>query len=221
MRLAGLGTAPTPTHHPLEKVRDRCKRLSESAAPGVAKGELEPYSAATLTQLQNRQKRPFDHLLTGLLLVALLGLAYSLSRPTPSLRGSVVEPFSLPLIANSGSKTLTVPGNDVLVLEFFASWCRACRSELPRAEARGREANVAFVSVSLDDGAAAAGSAASAWRLTSPVAFDEAGTARRAFDIQTLPTMVIVSPQGEVTGWFRGSPSQADFTEAIARARGM
>lgn len=154
------------------------------------------------------------------MVLALVGIALVVSRrPSASMQGAVVEPFALPLVANAPTERLMVPGDDVLVLEFFASWCRACRTELPRAQVRGRALPVQFVAISLDDTPDAAKSIIDAWGLTAPIAFDDQGVAQRAFGIQTLPTLVVLSSQGVVTGWFDRSPSDEALRDAVVQAR--
>ena len=154
------------------------------------------------------------------MVLAMLAIAVVVSTPSrQSMQGAVVEPFSLPLIANAPAGDQAVPGGEVLVLEFFATWCGACRAELPRAQARALQADVQLIAISLDDTAQAASGVVKRWGLTSPVAFDERGIAQRTFRIQGLPTMVVLSAGGVVTGWFTGSPSDEAFLAALSQAR--
>lgn len=74
---------------------------------------------------------------------------------TPSSSNTTRTAFSLPALNGSGRVTLTQFRGKPTVVNFFASWCSACDSELPgfKAEADALKGRVNFVGVdSLETG---------------------------------------------------------------------
>lgn len=86
----------------------------------------------------------------------------------------------------------------VVVLSFWASWCGPCEAELPALaglyEARGRDFEVLAVSLDQDEEDAAA--RAMAARLGLPFAVGRSREVGRAFEIEAMPTTVVLGPDG-------------------------
>lgn len=106
-----------------------------------------------------------------------------------------------------------------VVVNFWASWCVACRSEMPMlaAEARRLDNRVVFVGVDENDerGGALALMVGSA--TPYPSAFDPQGSQSAPYGLVGLPTTVFVSPRGEIVGRALGELRRAALEEGLAR----
>jgi len=99
---------------------------------------------------------------------------------------------------------LTSLTGNVVLLNFWATWCGACVEELPSLDRLGRrlaaEPGIRLLAVSLDEGLSPA-SLGSSWKkagLTLPVALDETGRVGALFGIQVLPTTFVIDKVGRV-----------------------
>lgn len=119
--------------------------------------------------------------------------------------------------------TLDGPPGEVIVLNFWASWCPPCRAEAPAlsaVHARLRSAGDGrIVALNMDrDGAARAGDHAARLGLDVDV-----GVARdehtKAFQVSKLPTTYVIAPDGRVVRSFVGEVTERALDAAIARAR--
>ena len=134
----------------------------------------------------------------------LLGLAYKLVQPRggPSI-GLVAPSISAPLL-NGGTFDLAAHSGHVVVLDFWATWCPPCRRSLPalqRLHERYKDSkDVVVISVSQDKGAQASDRVRkylSDRGFTFPVIIDPSGIASR-YGVSTIPTMVVIDPEGTV-----------------------
>jgi cytochrome c biogenesis protein CcmG, thiol:disulfide interchange protein DsbE len=95
-------------------------------------------------------------LMAGLAFVALLGFGMTRDpRVIPSpLVGEPAPAFNLPLLDRTDSVSLEGLAGNVVVMNFWASWCLACRAEHPalvRAWDRYRDRGVVLVGVLYQD----------------------------------------------------------------------
>ena len=90
----------------------------------------------------------------------------------------------------------------VVVLDFWASWCKPCRAQSPIVDAVAKKFEsdeVMVVGVNTGD----TRRLAQAFLKEHPVSYasviDEEGTTSRAFGVTTLPTIVVIDRQGRIT----------------------
>lgn len=110
----------------------------------------------------------------------------------------------------------------VTVLAFWATWCPACRAEGPalaRLHQRIAPEGDSVVGLSLDDAPLESiASAARGLGMTYPIAKGtRADTAR--FEVDLLPTIVVVAPDGRVSESFSGTVGETRLFEAVEAAR--
>lgn len=133
--------------------------------------------------------------------------------------GSAAQDFDLPLVAvdDEGHRTfsLTEYSGKPLLIEVFASWCGVCRRSAPTlARAHDRHGDVlAFVGVSVDDDFAAAERMKRDWTIPYPVAHDADGSFARAYQINVLPTFILVDAAGQIREVSTGAPSEDELDE--------
>jgi peroxiredoxin len=133
--------------------------------------------ALTYELRPNREKMQHD---------ALIG------RPAPDFLPSVQSGKKLPRI--SGLK------GQVVVLDFFATWCGPCKETMPHIEQlhqRLGKQGVVVIGVSHEAPAIVAG-AGPRFHLSYPLASDDDEAVSGAYQVFALPTMVVIDRQGVV-----------------------
>ena len=131
----------------------------------------------------------------------------------PSLPGlSAGAPLlDLGLGEGAAGKLVSTPGDDPLLVAFFASWCTSCRRELPALQREAAERGVALVGVSVDDHGSAPQVPAFVKQLglEFPWARADHAAARALFGEKvTLPTLVLLDGKRRVQDSAVGSSRQ-------------
>jgi len=166
----------------------------------------------------------------GLVLALLAGFALLPRVFTPRIREA--PDFNLAVVANGAGlgpaladdKTLSLSelrGSAVL-LDFWATWCAPCRAQAPivdQLSRRWHDKGVVVVGVNTDlpdqgDPRAFAMSHG----LTYPIVHDATGEASRAFAVESLPTLVVVSRTGKITAVRTGVTDDAELERLIRQA---
>lgn len=89
----------------------------------------------------------------------------------------------------------------VVLLDFWASWCIPCRRSFPEVEALHRELQakgLAVIAVNVDEQQKNAYTFLEQYPHTMTVAFDPKGAAAQAFDLQAMPSSMILDRHGRV-----------------------
>ena len=90
---------------------------------------------------------------------------------------------------------------EVVVLNFWASWCRPCRWEMPAFERMYQEygdKGVMFVGVAISDDLANAQAFADEVGVTYPIGADFAGRIARVYRPTTMPTTFFIDREGVI-----------------------
>ncbi|MGH9065684.1 MAG: redoxin domain-containing protein [Acidimicrobiales bacterium] len=115
--------------------------------------------------------------------------------------GATAPGFSLPYLAGGeGHLGLASLRGRYAVVNFWASTCTVCRTELPALEAAYQEvgSHVAFVGVDVSDSPGAARAMAQRAGITYALLKDAGGAAAAQERITGLPFTVILGPQGRI-----------------------
>ena len=90
---------------------------------------------------------------------------------------------------------------EVVLINFWATWCGPCRQEMPLLDqlyAKYRLAGLVLLSVNIDEEQAPAAEMARTLEVTYPVLFDARKDVSRAYDVGTMPLTVLVDREGVV-----------------------
>jgi peroxiredoxin len=135
--------------------------------------------------------------------------------------------FSVPTL-EGGRLGLADFRGRVVLLNFWATWCPPCVTELPameRLHQRHLARGFTVLAVSLDTlGAPAVAAFVRERGLTFPVGLDPASDVARAYGVRALPTTALLDRQGRALGVAVGprewdSPDGDALVEALLRAR--
>ena len=127
------------------------------------------------------------------------------------------------LLTGAGSFASNEHLGDVLVVNFWASWCPPCVSETPQFELvaeheRSMHAPVLFVGVNTKDSKSKARSFISDARVSYPVIFDEpgqVGVQLGGLPTNGLPYTVVFDKHGRAAGLYLGPMTPKDLEPVI------
>jgi peroxiredoxin len=133
-----------------------------------------------------------------------------------ALQGEPAPAFRRPTLAGGMFDSAEARGR-VVVVKFFAQYCRPCQRTLPAAERLHRRApDVMFVGIAEDDDPAAARAEVARHGLTFPVIHDAGNVLAGRFRVTEMPATFVLDRMGRVA--WRGGPEQPDG--ALAQAIG-
>jgi thiol-disulfide isomerase/thioredoxin len=150
-----------------------------------------------------------------------LGIAGLKAAPPPVLHaGTAAPPFSLPRLGGGTPVTLTSFRGSPVIVNFFASWCPDCRSELAAIGSVAAQNNgrVAVVGVDSNDGnGAAAARLLTAAHAAYPVGVDTSAKVASKYLLTALPVTYFVNAKGRIVGSALGPQSVASLRRWFAR----
>lgn len=130
--------------------------------------------------------------------------------PVGPHEGKRAPAMRLPRLDGATFELSAAPDTPVMLV-FWASWCGPCRREATEVAeiVRSYGSRVAVVSINSGEDPTKAALAAKEWGMTWMVALDAQGAASQAYEVQALPTVVVVDRQGIVRYRGNGMPSDA------------
>ncbi len=112
------------------------------------------------------------------------------------------------LRSNSGKNLkLSEYRGQVVMINFWATWCAPCRQELPhlnRLYEQYRKAGFMLLGVNVDDNVKAAQAMTEHLRVRFPVLYDTAKQVSKRYDVDAMPMTLIVDRDGKVQYLHRG-----------------
>lgn len=154
-----------------------------------------------------RGQRLLDVTITVVMVLLFLGAGWSMwgsghgatvqsaGRPLP---GQPAPDFKLNLL-EGGVFSLAAARGQIVVANFWASWCPACQEEMPALEALWQEyqgRNVRWVGIAYRDQAADVRAALARYGTTYPVGLDDGDRIATQYGITGVPETFIIAPDG-------------------------
>ena len=125
--------------------------------------------------------------------------------------------FTLTDLDGNEVKLSDLEGQKV-VLNFWATWCGPCRSEIPELAAfQAAHPDVKLLGISVDERLSAEGVARVAERLGAryPILHDPYGAAGTPYGVNTLPTTFVVDEGGDIVDTRVGAVSQRGLERMV------
>ena len=144
---------------------------------------------------------------------------------TPSQTGSsssgFAPGFELTDVMNGNEISLEDYRGKVVLIDFWATWCRPCRMEIPhfielREELHGEGFEIIGVSVDRKPGVVKP--FAEEWKINYPVVVDAGAVSTAYGGIRSSPTAFLVDRKGKIIDTFVGYRPKVVFEQAIRRA---
>jgi len=137
--------------------------------------------------------------------VVLLVVTATASGKMPAV-GAPAPDFTLRSSTGKNLKLSEYRGR-VVMINFWATWCAPCREELPhlnRLYQQYRRAGFVLLGVNIDDNPKSAQAMATHVKLAFPVLFDTGKQVSKRYDVDAMPSTLIIDRDGKVQYVHRG-----------------
>ena len=161
-------------------------------------------------------------------LIAALGVGAGvllvwLAEGPPALlgRGSDAPDFDLPRLAGGAPASLSGLRGRVVLLNFWATWCKPCEDEMPAMERLYRtlsDSGFELIAISVDDDRALVERFASRLGLSFPILLDPQHEAATAYQTFRFPESLLVGRDGVIVERYIG-PKDWDAAAYVTRIR--
>ena len=131
----------------------------------------------------------------------------SSSVPDPVDRGSTAPAFALPKLPGPGDLSLVELRGQVVLLNFWATWCEPCEREMPEMERlyeRLRPAGLRMVAVSVDDSEAVVAQFQRRFALSFDVLWDPEKRVSDTYQAYKYPETLLIGRDGVVVERYIG-----------------
>lgn len=127
------------------------------------------------------------------------------------------------LKSNTGSNIrLAEQRGNVVMLNFWASWCTPCRQEMPHLNALSEQYSALgfkLLGINVDENPQAANRAIDELKVAFPVLFDSDSSTADLLAVDAMPTTIIIDKDGNIRHWHRGYQSgyEVSYAKQIAQ----
>lgn len=119
-------------------------------------------------------------------------------------------------LLNEGTATVGDFLDRPVVLNFFASWCPPCITEMPALESvQQQRADITVVGLAYNDTPTRAREIVADTGVTYPTGTDPGSAIGNAYGIQNMPTTLFITPDGQVAYRHTGGLTADQITEHI------
>ncbi|HSN71363.1 MAG TPA: TlpA disulfide reductase family protein [Steroidobacteraceae bacterium] len=151
-------------------------------------------------ELQKAGKTTGWRALAVALLIGTAALAGASSGPRPA------PDFTLP-VRDGGQISLGELEGQVVMINFWASWCAPCRQEFPLLEQmqqRYESLGFTILGVNVEENTADAERWLAGTDVSFPILFDRENSVSKLYDVHAMPSTVFVDRTGQVRYLHRG-----------------
>jgi thiol-disulfide isomerase/thioredoxin len=145
----------------------------------------------------------------GLILVSSLVLAAHGSAAAASLSGPAPN-FTLKSLGGGKNLKLSEMAGNVVLINFWASWCGPCREEMPLLNAMHNKyepLGFTVLGINVEDQADSARGFLKDFPVDFPVLLDENNQVSKLYDVVAMPTTVVVDRDGNLRYLHKGYKS--------------
>ncbi|MGA9533775.1 MAG: TlpA disulfide reductase family protein [Anaerolineales bacterium] len=141
----------------------------------------------------------------------------------PSPRQDFLAPeFSLDQL-NGTARGLSVLRGQVVIINFWASWCPPCRAEMPDLQQtyeayQDQGLEILAVNATSQDSEAAARAFAEEYQLSFPILLDRSGLVSNLYQTRALPSTFFIDRQGVIQKVIVGGPMSATTLQTTVEA---
>lgn len=157
----------------------------------------------------------------GVVAAALFALLTTTGSDPPIGRGSTAPDFELELLGGMESVSLESLRGHVVLLNFWATWCKPCEDEMPAMERLHRALapqGFALLAISVDETREEVEQFRERLDLSFPILLDPEKRAARAYQTFRFPESLLIGPDGVVIERYIG-PKDWDSEAYLARIR--
>ena len=141
----------------------------------------------------------------GRTLFTVLLLLISVSASAAKIEGKAPD-FTLKSLHGDNVKLSEQRGN-VVMINFWASWCGPCRQEMPLLNdlyLRYRDMGFTLLGVNVEEDSTKAKKMVSELKVAFPVLFDTSNSVSKLYKVEAMPSTVIVDRNGNMRYRHRG-----------------
>ena len=150
-----------------------------------------------------------------LLLVAAVPMAYALTASGPAANFTLKD-------ADGNNVRLSEYRGQVVLINFWASWCGPCRQEFPLLDElhqKYQPMGFTVFGVNVEQERELADKVLREIPVTFPILFDDQNEVSEEYDVDAMPATVLVDRSGEIRFMHRGyKPGYEDLYEKQVRA---
>ena len=137
-------------------------------------------------------------------------------------RSAPAPDFELPLFGTEETQSLSDHRGEVVLMDFWATWCAPCREQMPALEAVARDAGVVVLSINTDEEDDRRLGLIEAFLkeegLSIATLLDD-GSVRSLYRVGRIPTLVVVDREGMISHTSAGVHGEDRLRELIEAAR--
>jgi cytochrome c biogenesis protein CcmG/thiol:disulfide interchange protein DsbE len=141
-----------------------------------------------------------------------------LGKMAPSFSGEELKTNSF-----GGNFSLSKYRGDIVVVNFWASWCVPCQVESPNISSfawQQKNNHVQVIGVVFNDSVGSATSFANKYGDLFPSIIDTNGLIANSYGVTSPPTTFVINAQGQVAATLIGPVSTKQLNEVVSRVRG-
>jgi peroxiredoxin len=132
----------------------------------------------------------------------LLVLSFAFSAFTAAVNVVADEALDFTLPTNTGENLrLSEQRGNVVMLNFWASWCGPCRQEMPLLDAMSQRYSAAgfvLLGVDVEEDNTDAKKIVKDLKITYPILFDTENKVSKLYSVETMPTTVMIDKKGKI-----------------------